>query len=208
MSMLLCAFLARVNERLAARFGRARRSAITGKTMSEPPDPTRLQRLAAEIISEAAGLTDDLTDAEARPLIAWAQSQAEVAAQQVTWSQARPGLPAEELHAILADRLGPVRKVIKMLSRLAVERHSLAVEEITKELESIRDLAGRLPNPATPATISFAPADLAARQAGMDHTAFVSAVLALLGRGEPPAPAEMPGVTPDTGGDNDDQKGP
>ena len=48
--------------------------------MRQQVGPEKLRQLAAEMILESSSLTDDLTDEEARPLIAWGLDQADAAA--------------------------------------------------------------------------------------------------------------------------------
>jgi len=127
-------------------------------------------------------LTDELTDAEARPLIHWGLAQAEFAAERVQAENAlEVYVAAEGPGEALADRVSRVRRVIKAVNRLAAERHELKPDVVAEEMDYILELAGRLPNPPPKDILSTTLAELAGWQAGMDNAAFVWALLTLLG---------------------------
>jgi len=130
----------------------------------------RARQRAAEMILDMPSLTDELADAAARPLLEWGVGQAEAEA------DASDG-------DLAAERAGPVRRIIKVVSRLAADRHVLEPEQVAEELTLVLDLADRLPRPpalhARPVRSSVV-ADLAAWQMEMDDRTFVRSVLALL----------------------------
>jgi hypothetical protein len=127
-------------------------------------------------------LTDELTDAEARPLVHWGLAQAEVAADRVQAPGAMERLAATGGPGeTLADRVSPVRRVMKFINRLAVERHELEPAVVTEEIAYIFELAKRLPDPPPQDILHPTLADLAGWQVEMDNLAFVGALLTLLG---------------------------
>jgi hypothetical protein len=150
--------------------------------MREQSNEAHLRQLAAETILEISGLTDNLTDEEARPLIAWGLSQAESAVHQVVaTSQTVDMLPQDDLTPVLTERLGPVRRVMKAINSLTADRFGLSPGELAGELAYIQDLAQKLPSPPPLAAADIAVGDLPARQASLDNSAFVSAMLSMLG---------------------------
>ena len=150
--------------------------------MSAQSDQSQLRRRAAEMILGTPDLTDELTDAEARPLIHWGLAQAEFAADRVQAESAMEAfVAAERPGEALADRVSRVRRVVKAVNRLATERHELEPEVVAEELAYIFERAGRLPNPPPKGILSTTLAELAGWQAGMDNAAFVWALLTLLG---------------------------
>ena len=153
--------------------------------VSEQLDPEVLRQRAAEGILDAANLTDELTDDEARPLIAWAVSQAEAAAD----AEVAVGLAADDVREMVANLVTPVRRTIKILNSLTADRRDLAPDEVVEELQYLLDKARNLPDPPPQEVSHSQLADLAARQGDMDNGAFVQAVLALLG--------DTPAVQPD-----------
>jgi hypothetical protein len=144
-----------------------------------------LQQLAAEAILESSSLTDELTDEEARPLISWGLVQARLAVESVVAEQeahvnSRAAiLPADDLRAVLAERLAPVRRIVKASSALTIDRHRLSVQEVVEELVSIRAMAGKLPAACLPITGPTL-AELAAWQLCFDNATFIRAMLVLL----------------------------
>jgi len=65
-----------------------------------------LRRQASETVLEASSLTDELTDEEARPLLAWGLEQAKAAADELALTdQATAAMPAEDIRSMLADQL-------------------------------------------------------------------------------------------------------
>jgi hypothetical protein len=152
--------------------------------MPEQLSLEQLQKLAAETILSASSLTDELTDEEARPLIAWGMAQAKAAARQVASQAFTTALPAQDIREIVANRLTPVRRTLKLINNLVAERHDLSVETMTEELQYLHELAGRLPEPPL-AAAGEALSELAAQQTDMDNATFVSAVLSSLAKKSP-----------------------
>jgi hypothetical protein len=160
--------------------------------MQDQSNEAHLRQLAAETIVGTSGLTDDLTDEEARPLIAWGLSQAEAAVQQaVATGQTVDMLPQDDLSPALAERLSPVRRVMKAINTLTADRHGLSPEEVAAELAHIQDLARKLPGPSPFAAADIVVGDLPVRQAGLDNSAFVAAILSMLGSASAARPQEL-----------------
>lgn len=149
----------------------------------------QLRRQAAEMVLEASSLTDELTDEEARPLLAWGLEQAKAAADELALTdQAMAALPAEDVRSMLADQLTPLRRTMKLINGLTADRHDLSSEDLFEELKYVLELAGRLPYPPTFADPQIPLAELSARQVDLDNAEFVQAILALLGS---PPPIEV-----------------
>ena len=152
--------------------------------MEEEFSTDQLRRQAAETILEASSLTDELTDDEARSLIAWCLSQGEAAADALSASVDMDSLTAEDAREMLTERVAPVRRLMRAIYVLAGERHDLSPHRVFNKLETIRSLAEELPVPGGVAVTDTALAELAAWQTGFDNGAFVGAILYLL-RGMP-----------------------
>lgn len=154
--------------------------------MRQQVGPEKLRQLAAEMILESSSLTDDLTDEEARPLIAWGLDQADAAAgavassQRISKANLIPALPPDDLRAALAGRMGPVRRLIKSIGVLAADRYELSSQEMAEELENIRTLAGELPAQAMLSITDIGTAELTARHTELSNVEFVEALLTLL----------------------------
>ena len=69
-----------------------------------------LRNLAAVMILGASGLTDELTDAEARSLLDRCLVQAEAAVDALTVRFDLAWLPVEEAREMIAERVAPVRR--------------------------------------------------------------------------------------------------
>lgn len=146
----------------------------------------QLRRQAAEMVLEASSLTDELTDEEARPLLAWGLEQAKAAADELALTdQAMAALPAEDVRSMLADQLTPLRRTMKLINGLTADRHDLSSEDLFEELKYVLELAGRLPHPPTFTDPQIPVAELSARQVDLDNAGFVEAILALLGSPPP-----------------------
>jgi hypothetical protein len=149
----------------------------------------QLRRQAAEMVLEASSLTDELTDEEARPLLAWGLEQAKAAADELALTdQAMAALPAEDVRSMLADQLTPLRRTMKLINGLTADRHDLSPQDLFEELEYVVELGRRLPYSPTLTDPRVPVAELSARQADLDNIAFVQAILALLGS---PPPVEV-----------------
>jgi hypothetical protein len=148
--------------------------------MEEEFSTDQLRRQAAETILEASSLTDELTDDEARLLIAWCLSQGEAAADALSASVDMDSLTAEDAREMLTQRVAPVRRLMRAINVLAGERHDLSPHRVFNKLEAIRSLAEELPVPGGVAVTDTALAELAAWQTGFDNGAFVGAILYLV----------------------------
>ena len=140
----------------------------------------RLRRTAAEAILEAASLTDELTDEEARPLISWSLSQGEVAADALATSVDLDLVIAGRAQTMLAEQMVSVRQLLREINGLAGDRGDLDPQQVHGRLETIRVLAGELPVPRGTAVSDTVLAELAAWQTGLDNGDFVGALLYLL----------------------------
>lgn len=157
--------------------------------MVEDTSTEKLRRQAAEMILEASSLTDELTDYEARHLIAWCLSQGEAAADALPASGDLGSLPAEDAREMLTQRVAPVSRLMRAINALAGERHDLSPQQVFNKLETIRSLAEELPMPGGVAITDTALAELAAWQTGFENGAFVGAILYLV-QGMPVAEME------------------
>lgn len=141
---------------------------------------SELRRTAAETILEAAGLTDELTDKEARPLISWCLSQGEAAADRLLTGTDPALAPEDSPREALMKRLAPVRRLMRAINDLAGRRRDMRSRQVFEELDAIRSLAQELPQPGGAAVTDVALAELAAWQTGFDNGAFVGAIVFLL----------------------------
>jgi hypothetical protein len=148
--------------------------------MVEDGRTEKLRRLAAEMILEASSLTDGLTDEEARPLIAWALSQGEAAADALAASVDLASLPAGETREMLAGRVAPVRRFMGAINALAGERRELKLHRAYKRLESIRVMAQELPAPPDVVSSDLKLKWLARRTRKDDDSAFVRTIVLML----------------------------
>ena len=138
--------------------------------------------MAAEMILETASVTDELTDAEARPLIDWCLRQGEAAASVVEAAAATDPAQAhgDDLREALLEQIAPVRRMIRAINALAGKRRASSPRQVYDELDGIRSLARDLPEPGGAAVTDVALAELAAWQTGFDNGAFVGAIVYLL----------------------------
>lgn len=148
--------------------------------MEEGSSTDKLRRQAAETILEVSSLTDELTDEEARPLIAWCLMQGEAAADALSASVDLASPPARDASEMLSERVAPVRRLMRAINALAGGRQVLSPQQVFSELETIRTVAEALPVPAGVDITDTALAELTAWQTGFDNGAFVGAVLYLL----------------------------
>jgi hypothetical protein len=146
----------------------------------------QLRRQAAEMVLGASSLTDELTDEEARPLLAWGLEQAKAAADELALTDhVMAAMPVEDVRAMLADRLTPLRRTMKLINGLTADRHNLSPQDLFEELKYLIELAGRLPYPPSLTDPQVPLAELSAQQSHLDNVAFVQAILALLGSPSP-----------------------
>ena len=143
---------------------------------------SELRRMAAEMILETASLTDELTDAEARPLIDWCLREGEAAASAASAVDATDPAqaPGDDLRGALMERIAPVRRLMRAINALAGKRRDMRSRQVFEELDAIRSLAQELPEPGGAAITDVALAELAAWQTGFDNGAFVGALVYLL----------------------------
>ena len=143
-----------------------------------------LRPMAAEMVLEAASLTDELTDEAVRPLIDWylrqGEAAASAAADALSAGKDPARVPDEERREVLIERLAPVRQLIRAINALVGERRELSTRQVFDELDAIRALAQGLPVPGGVAVTDVALAELAAWQTGFNNGAFAGALLYLL----------------------------
>lgn len=163
--------------------------------MTGQSELANLERLAAGMVLDSTSTTDELTDKEAQPLIEWGLAQAKAAAGDVAREPALRAASSAQRQEALAERVAVVRRVMKVLNNLAVDRHSLSTEQVAGEMQYLWELAARLPRPPAPRTTSIAGADASQRpgaQAGLANGPFVRDVLNLLEPGPWPPDTASP----------------
>jgi hypothetical protein len=174
--------------------------------MGEQASREKLHQWAAEVILASSSLTDGLSDDEARPLIAWGLAQAQAAAQEMAAAGlVTAGLPGDDAHNSVADRLTPVRRIMKGVTRLASERHELSPQDLFEELQYLLELARGLPQPPAWDKPEIPLAELAGLQTGLDNAAFVQAILGLL-ESPPSGKDSRPQGAMEAGGEGDGRK--
>lgn len=146
----------------------------------EGTSTSELRRMAAEMILEAASLTDEMTDREARPLLSWCLSQGEAASDGFLTGTDPALAPEDSPREALMERLAPVRRLMHAINDLSGKRRDMNSRQVFTELDAIRSLAQELPEPGGTAVTDVALAELAAWQTGFDNGAFVGAIVYLL----------------------------
>lgn len=155
-------------------------------------DQQALEQEAAESILGDASLRDELTDAEAKPLIDWGLNNVAALARQVA-SQSM----AETLRATVTD----MRRLMKRINRLVGHRAQGGdAEQMRKDLRRLGKVSAELFGEALPQPDEAAVEAFIAEQAGLSTEQLVSRLLALYAPPEPPpnllkAPPEMGKLT-------------
>ena len=160
-------------------------------TMSDDMSSDRLRNLAAVMIMGAPGLTDELTDVEARSLIDQCLLQAEAAVDALLVSADVAGLPAADAGEMIAERIAPVRRFMGAVNKLVGKRRSLTPDQMLEELDGLRKLAEELPLPPGTPLSEGALSLLAHWPTERENLGFVLALLHAFG----PAPAARPPLT-------------
>ena len=114
----------------------------------EAPSPEEMEKRAAESILGDPGIRDEMTDAEARPLIDWGLSQVAALVARAQY-YATPEL--------LDDPVGDLRKLMKRINRLIGHRTQGDEDRVRKGLERLAVLSERVYGEAAP---KVAPGDL------------------------------------------------
>jgi hypothetical protein len=151
--------------------------------MSEASNRAQLDRLAAGLILDSASLTDELTDEEAQPLIDWGLAQAVAAAVDVANDPLQVATAAADQQETLADRVAPVRRVMKAINNLTADRHKLPPDQVLAEVQYLLELAANLPQPPTQPSVEarkMAEMGWSQHQADLGNGPFVLMVLELL----------------------------
>lgn len=131
-----------------------------------PDQAEREKHLAAEMIFDAEGLTDDLEDAAAKRLLNWGAAQAK-------------RLALEAADGDLERAASNLRRVIKRVNNLVTDRAALPDDEFAAELTQLVALASRAVGlQVTGQQMDSQP--LLANRNGLDDVALVDVITALL----------------------------
>lgn len=102
----------------------------------------RREQLAAEMILQSEGLTDELEDEEAEVLLEWGLEKAEA------YARATKGLAEEEARSVLEAGVSWVQRVMRTINRLVGERYEMTDEEVLEELLLLISLLEEKPTPS------------------------------------------------------------
>lgn len=105
----------------------------------ETPNPEELEARAAESILGDAGLRDELTDDEAKPLIEWGVSQASAMARRVV---AEAALQSDI--DTLDESLASLRRLMKRVNRIVGRRAEGDPESLRKDVDRLASLSEKL----------------------------------------------------------------
>jgi hypothetical protein len=141
----------------------------------------QLKNLAAVMILGDAGLTDELTDKEAKSLLDMGMQQADAAVDALLASTGPEGLPPDEAEEMIAERMAPVRRFLGAVNALVGKRHGLASQQMIEELEALRAAAQELPLPPEAPVSDSALSLLAHWPTETETLGFVLAVLHVFG---------------------------
>jgi hypothetical protein len=143
-----------------------------------------LKNLAALIILGDSGLTDELTDKEAKALLDLGMLQADAAVDALLASSDAARVPADGAGALIAGRVAPVRRFVRMVNVLAGKRRRLTPDQMAGELESLRAAAEELPLPPEAPVRDSAISLLAHWSTETDNLGFLLALLHVFGPGQ------------------------
>lgn len=96
--------------------------------MVSESDTRRREQLAAEMILQSEGLTNELEDEEAEALLDWGLERAE------GFARATKGLVEEEARSALEADIEWVKRVMKAVNGLVGERFDMADDKMLEEL--------------------------------------------------------------------------
>ena len=130
-----------------------------------PDETERQERLAAEIILDSEGLTDDLEDAAAKPLLAWSVAQAK-------------RLATEAAGHDLDRTVSGLRRVIKRVNNLVADRAILTGDEFAAELDELVTMTSNLTGSTVQGQVAMQ--SLLADRGHLDDAALVEQITALL----------------------------
>jgi hypothetical protein len=142
-----------------------------------------LRNLAAVMILGASGLTDELTDTEARSLIDQGLLQADAAVDALLVSFDPAWLPPDDASELIAERMAPVRRFMGAINALVGKRHRMTPAEVYEELDALRAVAEKLPLPPEAPVSDSALSLLAHWPTEPDNLGFVLAILHVFGSG-------------------------
>ncbi|NPV68756.1 MAG: hypothetical protein HPY64_16605 [Anaerolineae bacterium] len=138
-------------------------------------------RAAASLLSDP-GLREELTDAEAEPLLQWGANQVARLARQAA-EQASPEM--------LDEALDNLRRLMMRMNRLIRLRAEGDTEQVRAELDRLTMLGERLPGAGQRLLSSEADRDsFMAEQATLDNAQVIARVLAMIAPAEPAPPGE------------------
>lgn len=140
-----------------------------------------LRNVAAVMILGASGLTDQLTDKEARSLLDQGMLQAEAAVDALMVSFDPAWLPPDDANEMIAERMTPVRRFMGAINALAGKRHSMTPAQVYEELDALRTVAEELPLPPEAPVSDSALSLLAHWPTEPDNLGFVLAILHVFG---------------------------
>ncbi len=96
--------------------------------MASETEMRRRKQLAAEMILQSEGLTDELEDEEAEALLDWGLERAEA------FANTTEGLSEKEARSAIEAGVGWVRRVMKAINKLIGARYEMADDEMLEEL--------------------------------------------------------------------------
>lgn len=175
------------------------------RTMDVEAMTEQLKSVAAAVILGASGLTDELTDVEARSVIDQCLLQAEAAVDALMLSADTAGLSTDEAGELVAEGLAPVRRFMAAINALVGKRHLLTPGQMLEELDALRTLAEGLPLPPEVPVGDGALSLLAHWPTDPGNLGFVLAILHVLEPG-PDARLRMLAEHKETGGRDDTRR--
>lgn len=144
----------------------------------------QLKNLAAAMIMGDAGLTDELTDKEAKSLLDMGMQQADAAVDELLVSTDPARQLPDDAEEMIAERMAPVRHFLGRINALVGKRQGLTPQQMTGELEGLRAAAQELPLPPLAPVSDSALSLLAHWPTETDNLGFVLAILHVFGPGQ------------------------
>lgn len=142
---------------------------------------SQLKNLAVVMILGDAGLTDELTDKEAKSLLDMGIRQADAAVDALPVSSDPARLPPDEVDEMIAERIAPVRRFMRRINSLVGKRQDLTPEQMAEELDVLRTASQELPLPPEAPVSDSALSLLAHWPTETDNLGFVLAILHVFG---------------------------
>ncbi len=150
----------------------------------ETPNPEELEARAAESILGDAGLRDELTDDEARPLIEWGLRQASAMARRVVAEAA-----LQSSMETLDDSLTSLRRLMKRINRLVGRRGEGDPERLRKDFARLASLSEKLYGDAVSRPETAQVEAFLVKQAALSNEQVVTTLLAMFA--PPPEPLDQ-----------------